>query len=399
VTCDEIDAMEDGIEGDPVTLAFGRAENYQNNIQVVASTATKIEPGRDGEEIKGSRIHRWWLRSDQRKWFVPCPDCGAFHVLDDEPDWQNQRLHNLKWPVIEISAGVWEHKLEEAYYECPACHSHWDDAKRVQAIMRGEWRATAKFNGIRGYWLSGFNTLFPAKKGYKNKLHQMAAEFYDACLNGEGAQIALLNTFFCKPKEIRAERLEVSPLLERREKYTPETLPNEIAVVTCSVDVQGNRLELETIGLGDSDESWGIEWFKLIGDPEKDEVWEQLKTFLKKNIPRRWHRTPHFLHRNRPRPLAGTRPQVHQTLRHPPRAWRLRRAQSPGEPHHRQAQQNLQLLFLFRSHESGQGNDFQTAEARKTGSRLSALPVELRKRLFRRPHRRRMQSEILSRSP
>ena len=280
VTCDEIDAMEDGPEGDPIALSFGRAENYQNNIQVVASTATKIVPGNEGEEAKGSRIHRWWLRSDQRKWFVPCPDCGIFHILDDDPDWEHQRLNHLKWPIVEINPGVWEHKLEEAYYECPGCKSHWDDDKRVQAIMHGEWRATAKFTGIRGYWLSGFNTLFQAKKGFKSKLHQMADDFYNACLDGEAAQLFLLNTFFCKPLEIKAERLEATPLLERREKYTPQTIPNDVAVLTCAVDVQANRLELEVIGLGDSDESWGIEWVKLIGDPMKDEVWNQLANAL-----------------------------------------------------------------------------------------------------------------------
>ncbi len=287
VTCDEIDAMEDGPEGDPIDLAFGRAENYQNNIQVVASTATKIVPAKDGEEMKGSRIHKWWLKSDQRKWFVPCPDCGKFHVLDDVPDWVNHRLANLKWPIVEIDKGIWEHRLEEAYYECPDCHSHWDDAKRVDAIMRGEWRATAKFTGIRGYWLAGFNTLFPAKKGFKTKMHQFAAEFYAAAIGTEAQRIAWLNTFLCKPHEIQAERIESSPLMERREDYKPDSLPNEIAVVTCSVDVQGNRLEFETIGLGDSDESWGIEWVKLIGDPLKDEVWEQLKSELGKRYKRR----------------------------------------------------------------------------------------------------------------
>lgn len=280
VTCDEIDAMEDGPEGDPITLSFGRAENYQNNIQVVASTATKIVPATGEEEMKGSRIHRWWLKSDQRKWFVPCPDCGAFHVMDDDPDWEHQRLKNLKWPIVEIEKGIWEHRLEEAYYECPDCHSHWDDTKRVQAIMGGEWRATAKFTGIRGYWLNGFSTLFPAKKGFKTKLHQLASDFYDAAIGKDSEKLAWLNTFLCKPLEIQAERIEVSPLLERREVYTPQTLPNDIAVLTCTVDVQGNRLELEVIGLGDSDESWGVEWVKLIGDPVKDEVWDQLLNAL-----------------------------------------------------------------------------------------------------------------------
>jgi phage terminase large subunit GpA-like protein len=286
VTCDEIDAMEDGPEGDPITLSFGRAENYQNNIQVVASTATKIVPATDEEEMKGSRIHRWWLKSDQRKWFVPCPDCGAYHVMDDNPDWENHRLNNLKWPIVEIEKGIWEHKLEEAYYECPACKSHWDDYKRVQAIMGGEWRPTAKFTGIRGYWLNGFSTLFPAKKGFKTKLHQLASDFYDAAIGKDSEKLAWLNTFLCKPLEITAERIEVSPLLERREEYRPDALPNDIAVIIAAVDVQGNRLEVETIGLGDSDESWGIEWVKLIGDPEKDEVWEQLKNEITKKYKR-----------------------------------------------------------------------------------------------------------------
>lgn len=280
VTCDEIDAMEDGPEGDPITLSFGRAENYQNNIQVVASTATKIVPATGEDEMKGSRIHRWWLKSDQRKWFVPCPDCHAFHVMDDDPDWEHKKLKHLKWPVVEIEKGIWEHRLEEAYYECPDCHSHWDDAKRVQAIMGGEWRATAKFTGIRGYWLNGFSTLFPAKKGFKTKLHQLAQDFYDAAIGKDSEKLAWLNTFLCKPLEIAAERIEVSPLLERRELYTPQTIPNDVAVLACAVDVQGNRLEWEVIGLGDSDESWGIEWDKIPGDPEKDEVWDQLINVL-----------------------------------------------------------------------------------------------------------------------
>lgn len=272
VTCDEIDAMDNGPEGDPVTLAFGRAENYSDSIQVVASTATKIIPPKDGQTGTGSRIHDWWLKSDQRKWFVPC-GCGKWHVLA----WSN-----VKWPKKENG----EHELEKAYYEAPCCGAKWGDYTRLKAILAGEWRATAPFKGVRGYWLNGLNTVFAPKKGYKTKLHQFASEFMDAYTSGEAARIAWKNTFLCEPHEEAAERIDASPLLERCESYTKDTLPNDIAVVTCQVDIQGDRLELETVGVGDSEESWGVEFVKFYGDPEKDEVWTDLKNFLIKKYKR-----------------------------------------------------------------------------------------------------------------
>ncbi len=274
VTCDEIDAMEDGPEGDPVSLAFGRAENYPDSIQVVCSTAT----------IKStSRIESWWQKSDQRKWFVPC-GCGSWHVLAFE---------NLKCPgmpdkyedVANVAAEKFE--SERAWYECPACGAKWDDYTRVKAICAGEWRPTAPFRGIRGYWLNGLNSTFAPKKGYKNKLHQFAAEFYEAFTLNEAARTVWKNTFLCVAIEEIAEKFEVAPLLERVETYTQDALPVEIALVACAVDVQGDRLEYEIIGLGDGEETWGIEYGKLPGNPEKSEVWESLKGILSRTFTRK----------------------------------------------------------------------------------------------------------------
>lgn len=273
VTCDEIDAMEDGPEGDPVTLAFGRAENYPDSIQVVSSTATRLfrkdDAGADGRHTTGSRIHDWWLKSDQRKWFVPC-GCGKWHVLA----WEN-----VKWPKVESGVAK-RHVLEQAYYETPCCGAKWDDYSRLKAVMAGEWRATAEFRGIRGYWLNGLNTTFPAKKGYKSKLHQMAAEFWDAYTSGEAALISWKNTFLCEPHIDQAEKLDVSPLYDRQEEYTPENLPEGVCLICLAMDVQGDRLEYEFIGIGLNEETWGIEYGKIQGDPERDATWEQAKEKL-----------------------------------------------------------------------------------------------------------------------
>lgn len=277
VTCDEIDAMEDGPEGDPVFLAFGRAENYPDSVQVCASTATKIfnAPAKDGvhagEINTGSRIHNWWLKSDQRKWFCPCPKCGYFQVL---------MWSQLKWTK--------PHLHEEAWYECenPHCGSHWDDRLRVESVMSGVWRPTAFFRGIRGYWLNGIVSTFAPKKGYKTKMHQMAAEFYDAFTSGEAARIYWKNTFLCEPHEEAAERIAAAPLLQRCETYTPDSV-SEAAVVVCAVvDVQGDRLEIEFVGMGADDETWGMGYHKIFGDTERNEAWTDLRNLLTKTFKR-----------------------------------------------------------------------------------------------------------------
>lgn len=272
VTCDEIDAMENGPEGDPVTLAFGRAENYPDSIQVVSSTATRIisskAPQKQGES-SGSRIHDWWLKSDQRKWFAKCPLCQEHHVLA----WSN-----VRWPE--------GHKHAEAVYECPHCGSHWDDTMRVAAICAGEWRPTAPFNGIRGYWLNGIYTTFPPKKGYKTKLHQMAAEFYDAYTSGEEARTTWKNTFLCEPVEETAEVMEPDALYGRLEVYTPQRLPNKVALVVVGADLQGDRVEAEFIGYGLHEETWGIENVVVSGNINLPEFWSRVTVELDRTFKR-----------------------------------------------------------------------------------------------------------------
>lgn len=278
VTCDEIDAMEDGPEGDPVTLAFGRAENYPDSIQVVSSTATRIfnKPTDDGGVINtGSRIHNWWLKSDQRKWFCPCPKCGFYQVL---------KWSQVKWPKNEKDEPI----FEETYYECEngICGARLYDSERASAVLHGEWRATAPFRGIRGYWLNGINTTFPPKKGYRTKLHQMAAEFHDAYTSGESARITWKNTFLCEPHEEASERIDPDKLIEGCEPYSPQKLPNNIAVIAATVDVQGDRLECDIIGMGDEEETWAIEYAKLFGNPETRDVWRELTQHLSRTFKR-----------------------------------------------------------------------------------------------------------------
>jgi len=244
VYCDEIDAMEEGDEGDPVELAFVRAKNYRNSIKILSSTPT----------IKGfSRIETWYERTDQRNWFVPCAFCGHAWVI--------------MWKDVDFTE---RGTVRGPYVICPECgHAH-DDAARQSIVRAGEWRPTAEFNGYRGYWLNGLNTLFPAGKGYISRLHEIVTDFQSAKRSGTESMKTFVNTTLCETWEEEGEQVSDDALMGRREKYLA-AVPRGGLLLTAGVDTQPDRLELEVVAWGAGEESWSVDYRVIFGDPDLPE--------------------------------------------------------------------------------------------------------------------------------
>ena len=97
VFLDEVDAYPGDIdgEGDPIALAEARTISFGHRSKVfLASTPT----------VKGlSRIEREYEISDQRRYHVPCPHCGALQWL---------KFDRLRW-----TPGL----PETAAYHCEHC--------------------------------------------------------------------------------------------------------------------------------------------------------------------------------------------------------------------------------------------------------------------------------------
>lgn len=254
VLCDEVDRYpaSAGIEGDPISLAEARTSGFWDAVKFYTSTPT----------VKGaSRIENLFGQSDKHYFYVPCPKCQEFQSLT----WGG-----VKWP---------EGQPEEAFYECQKCGDHWDDAERMVAIWRGEWRSSVPFNTRRGYHLNGIYVLFKAQKGFKNRLHQMAAGFLKAKAGGRETLKTWTNTFLAETWEEEGEQPAVQPLLERCEAYGP-TLPAGALVLVAYGDVHPNRIEIETVGFGVGEECWGIRYDRFIGNPELPAVWQQVEAAL-----------------------------------------------------------------------------------------------------------------------
>jgi len=252
VLADEIDRypVSAGTEGDPLKLASKRQVTFWNRKTMVGSTPT----------TKGtSAIEREFKRSDMRRFHVPCPHCQAKAPL---------RWEQVKWDKAD--GGV--HLPETASYQCEHCGVLWSDVERWESVAEGEWVATAPFRGVAGFHLSQLYSPWVS-------LADMVQEFLEAQGNPELLKV-FVNTVLGETWEEQGEAVEAAGLRGNCEQYGAADLPDGVHFATAGVDVQGDRLEIEIVGWGAGDESWGIRYEVLYGDPAQEAVWKELDELL-----------------------------------------------------------------------------------------------------------------------
>lgn len=253
--CDEIDKypVSAGAAGDPISLAQGRQEEFWNRKTVLACTPT-IE--------SASRIEAAWKESDQREYELKCPDCGEYQI----PDWDQVKSA----PDAVTRAD----KANSARYCCAACGSEWDDIARWAASKAGRYRATAAFNGIAGFRVSGL-----ARLG--TKLSALVNEYLSKKDSPE-AWKTFVNEQLAELWKEKGEAPEHRRLYDRREDYPIGTVPAGGLFLTCGVDVQKDRIEAEIVAWGRGKRSWSVDYRMLQGNPanEADQVWSQLDELL-----------------------------------------------------------------------------------------------------------------------
>lgn len=246
VLCDEVDRfpISAGSEGDPVTLAKKRSATFWNRKIILVSTPTN----------KGaSRIEDAFEVSDKRLYYVPCGDCGHHQTL--------------KWSQVKWDSD----KPETAAYACESCGSLWDDATRIRAVRRGEWRATASSAKTAGFAVSGiYSPWIPLEDAVRDFLE----------VRKQPATLRVwVNTYLAETWEEDGDQVDDYSLSERAEDWG-DAIPADGLVLTAGVDVQDDRLEAEIVAWGKDEESWSIAYKTIHGDPSGPVVWRDLDEFL-----------------------------------------------------------------------------------------------------------------------
>lgn len=244
--CDEVDRypVSAGTEGDPLSLAMKRTQNFWNRRIIWVSTPT----------ILGiSRIEKAYNASSREEWCVPCPSCGEYQPY--------------AWERI-----IWKDRPEPVMV-CARCGTEFNEVGWKAGQERGVWiAANPEERRTRGFHMNAFASPWAT---WKNLVEQ----YQEAFRNGEEELKVWWNTVLGLPWESQEGTIEAEAMETHREEYAAE-LPDGVLVLTCGVDTQDDRLECEVVGWGLGKESWGIEYRVFYGDPGRSEVWNALDDFL-----------------------------------------------------------------------------------------------------------------------
>lgn len=254
--CDDLDRfpVELENEGDPVDLAIKRTTTFWNRKILLVSTPT----------LKGARIDGWYERSDQRKYFVPCPRCGRMDWLAfSDP----RHIH------VVFEGRDPETAPASARLECPApalggCGRAIAEHERTAMGAAGEWRPTGT---SRQRGLVGFH-VWAAYSPWVS-LGEIVAQFLTARGRGRESLQVFVNTVLGEAFEDQTQRAEPQGLLARREDYGPGVdVPAFVACLTAGVDTQDDGFWVLVLGWGPGEEVGVIDWRWIPGDPKHPET-------------------------------------------------------------------------------------------------------------------------------
>lgn len=233
-------------QGSPIDLGVARTNGRQGKFKIFCEGSPTDE--------ETSIIYEEFKKTDQRYYFVVCPFCEQKQIIDFfriRPNPANDSKKEL-----------------DPHLECDSCNKLIPETKKhwmMQPENGAGWIATRETNNplTVGRQISSAYSLL----GYPWKT--MYHDFLSATRAKDRGNIRPMVTFWntklglpWKNQQSKKKTISHTALYKAREKYID--VPAAAAILTASVDVQNNRLEVLVVGHTETDEVYGIE-HKIIG--------------------------------------------------------------------------------------------------------------------------------------
>ena len=276
---DELDGYPDKIkdEGDPVQIVSSRTDAYSELGRKICYNSTPA--------LKhNSKIYAYYLKGDQRKFFVPCPHCGEYQELvfykadgglySDEKAVTKGKNKTKPYGVMFDAEKCREGDYSSVCYRCKHCGGEFQDHYKKSIEKKGEWRATA--NSKVPYFVSyHISALYSLTRPW----WRIVQRFIEAGTNPEKLQV-FYNLDLGLPFEERTGGVEYQQVHRLRDdKAEKNVIPKEALFLTCAADVQRNRIECEIKAYGDRFRCWGIDHRVFYGNTLDiyDPCWQQFR--------------------------------------------------------------------------------------------------------------------------
>jgi len=294
-------------------VAEMRAAAYENRHKLAYVSTPEL--------AENSNIEEAYLLGDQRKYYIPCPCCGA--------------LIDLHWSIEKngIQGGiVWEWSDEDmnalkpgsVKYRCQECGDAFNDKTKDALLNAGKWIPTAQ-PSKPGYYSYHISCLY-APTGFYG-WEKYVYDYLEACPRNQPRKEALyqsfVNTVLGLTYKPPTENLDASKIAGNIADYEPGVVPDSLSVehgnghivmLTCGADLNGKmkgsqhnvndaRLDYEVVAHSESGATYSIlqgsiGTFKPLGGNEGEDrviwsyeqdvensVWPEFEKILKREFP------------------------------------------------------------------------------------------------------------------
>ncbi|WP_176083132.1 terminase gpA endonuclease subunit [Martelella sp. HB161492] len=251
---------------DPETLFFGRFTAFRRmkNYKILELSTPELDSGDElGDGPGHCRIDRSFRRSDQRFWYIRCPECGTEQVQQDV---------NL---IIDR-----EHP-HKSRMRCISCTHEISESERVIAVKQGRYIPTfTEPDRHPGFHVDAFMSLMMSYGA-------IAEDKLSSEGKGETGAKDYSNLVLALPYLMKGNAPDHVRLMERREGYPKATIPAGGLVFTGAADVQGHGIYAEAVAFSEDRQSWCVEalYFKGATDNPSAGAWLELEKFLYMEFP------------------------------------------------------------------------------------------------------------------
>jgi phage terminase large subunit GpA-like protein len=237
-------------------------------------------------------IYPLFMRGDQRYYYVPCRHCNEMQVLT----WHALREDKSAYGII-FDFDKAGHLIEDSVaYECQYCRELFHNYDKAWMLPRGEWRphSTTEEPGLVSFHIDPL--VSPVGMYDWTGIVYKWLKAWDI-KNDRPRDLDQLRSFYNLERGLPWEERGESPKFERvqqhrRAIYAQGEVPNLFAIretgapvilLTCTVDVHGDRLDVEVVGWCCNRQSYSVEWLHFEGDIDNigpQGPWQHLRTMI-----------------------------------------------------------------------------------------------------------------------
>jgi phage terminase large subunit GpA-like protein len=215
-----------------------------------------------------SNIEPVYLKGDQRRYFVPCPCCGDYIPLIWTVQIQDTKeMGGISWKMD----GNGELVPGSVGYVCQICGQFFDDSRKYDMNLQGEWRPTAKPSEV-GYYSYHISSLYAPPGMYDWEYYvRKYIEANPASGRIESLHKSLVNLCLGETYEHTATAPSANQVQSKIRTYKIGSIPEwmsekdgngKIVLLTCACDLNGKekdaRLDYEVVAWAESGSNYSI---------------------------------------------------------------------------------------------------------------------------------------------